>query len=338
MKERKVLVAEDDAASANLLMKILVKDGYSVELASNGLKAYNELLKNKYDALLTDWMMPQMDGIELIRKVRRSINPAPIIVVLTALTSPDARNHALESGADDFLTKPYKLIDILNKLNELFSRFYQKPPLVTEIPQLIPDSHAPFSAICIAASSGGPQTLIKLFKSMPSIENAAIFVIQHGPSWALEDMASNWQRILSMNVSLGEDGRKIEPNNLYLAPGERHMIVDPDSFSIRLEDGPPENYVKPSADPLLRSVAKTFGGKSIAVVLTGMGYDGTNGAKYIAAARGTVIAQDPETAIVKSMPAAVIKAVPDAVVLPIEDIPETLVQLVSGKKVQSRAL
>lgn len=336
MKEQKILVAEDDGASANLLRKILVKDGYFVETTSNGLEAYEELQKNSYDLLLTDWMMPQMDGIELIRKVRRNINPAPIIVVVTALTSPEARNHALESGADDFITKPYKLTDILKKINDLFLRLYQEPPVLTEVPHLAPERPAPFPAICIAASSGGPQTLYKLFGSMTSIENAAIFVVQHGPSWALQDMAANWERMIGMNVSLGVNGRKIESNNLYLAPGGLHMTVNPASFEIKLEDGPPENYVKPAADPLLRSVAKTFGRKSIAVVLTGMGYDGTNGAKYIKEAGGTVIAQDPETAIVKTMPSSVIKAVPDSIILALEEIPGKLVKLVSAQKVESR--
>ncbi len=325
-QNKRILVAEDDHASASLLQKILEKEGYLVEVAANGKKAYNILIDRNFDALLTDWMMPQMDGIELIRKVRENINPAPAIIMITALSSGDARNHALTSGADDFLAKPYKLNDIVEKLNDIFSIIEQKPRTNAAIPSFVPDKIPPFLGICIAASSGGPQTLMSIFRSMPPIKNAALFIVQHGPDWALKDMASQWKRLCRMDIVLGHNGAQIQAGKVYLAPGKFHMTVASGPLTIRLNDDPPENFIKPAADPLFRSVARAFGRYSMAVVLSGMGCDGTVGSQYIAAANGTVIAQDPKTAVVKFMPKAVIETVRDTIVFPLHDIPGAIVK------------
>jgi two-component system, chemotaxis family, protein-glutamate methylesterase/glutaminase len=324
--KKKILVAEDEQASAELLKMILEKAGYSVDVVSNGKKAYSAIKDNKYDALLTDWMMPQMDGIELIRKIRENIPNPPAIIVITALSSLDARKHALASGADDFLAKPYKPNDILEKVKALLSRIEQILPAVVPLSPITADENPPFTAICIAASSGGPQTLIKLIKSFPVLENSAVFIVQHGPSWALEDMASQWNKICKMEITLGSDRKKVKPGTIYLAPGNSHMIIESGSLHIRLYDGPPENFVKPAADPLFRSVARCFGRFSISVVLSGMGCDGSLGSLHISAANGIVIAQDPETALVKFMPMSVLKTVPGAFVIPLQKIPEAIVK------------
>jgi two-component system, chemotaxis family, protein-glutamate methylesterase/glutaminase len=329
--KKKILVAEDDKASAELLQKILEKEGYAVELASNGKKAYSALIEGDYNVLLTDWMMPQMDGIELIRKVRENMNPAPAIVMITALSSTDARHHALTSGADEFIAKPYKINDIIETLKEIFSIIEQKPEPVHAIPSIVTEKNPPFLGICIAASSGGPQTLMTLFKTLPLIKDAALFIVQHGPEWALKDMASQWGRFCRMEVNLGIDGAKIQPGKIYLAPGKFHMTVSPEPLTIKLNDDPPENYIKPAADPLFRSVARVFGRFSMGIVLSGMGCDGTIGSQYISAANGVVFAQDPKTAIVKFMPKAVIENIRAAVVFPLTDIPNAIVKHVEEK-------
>jgi two-component system, chemotaxis family, protein-glutamate methylesterase/glutaminase len=332
--KKKILVAEDEQASAELLNMILEKAGYSVETVPNGKKAYNAIKEKKYDALLTDWMMPQMDGIELIRKIRENIPTPPIIIVVTALSSQDARKHALRSGADDFLAKPYQPKEILEKVEELFSIQEQNPPEIVQLPSIIPDKDPPFTGICIAASSGGPQTVVKVIRQMPVLEKSAVFIVQHGPPWALEDMACNWSKISKMEVILAVDGSKVEPGKIYLAPGKQHMTIESGSPYIKLNDGPPVNFVKPAADPLFKSVAKSFGRFSIAVVLSGMGCDGALGSVHIASANGIVIVQDPETALVKFMPLAAIRTVNNALSIPIQEISDAIIRY-SSKQSES---
>ncbi|MDY6933836.1 MAG: chemotaxis protein CheB [Spirochaetota bacterium] len=324
MEKKKILIAEDNEANAELLLAILRRAGYSADVSNNGKKAFDTIKRNKYDALLTDWMMPEMDGIELIRRVRDTIKPVPIIVIITALSSPEARKHALDSGSDDFIVKPYDPQDIITRLDNLFNR--EKQPFPSVIPKQTKKYNisAPFTGVCIAASSGGPQTLKKILSTLTVTKDAAFFIVQHSPSWALEDMAKRWNEISTMEIILSTDGIAIDPGKIYLAPGKTHMTVEPGSMKIRLLDDPPENYVKPAADPLFRSVAKSFGKRSIAVIVTGMGRDGALGASHINATAGIVIAQDPETAIVKSMPATVIKTIPSTIVVPLSEIPETV--------------
>ena len=102
------------------------------------------------------------------------------------------------------------------------------------------------------------------------------------------------------------------------------MTVAPGSFNIQLNDDPPENFVKPAADPLFKSVAISFGQYCMSIVLSGMGCDGAIGSQHIAAASGTVIAEDPETALVKFMPLAVMQTVPGAVCLSLSEITKAI--------------
>lgn len=321
---KKILIAEDDKRNADLLKKILMKAGYSIDITSNGLEAYEAIKNKQYDALLTDWMMPKMDGIELIKKVRKTISPVPVILMLTALSSDEAREIALDSGADNFVGKPYDPMELLDLVKDIFAIKDQEITLLPRpLPSVTPEI-PPFSAVCMAASSGGPQTVREVLKALPVINEAVFFIVQHGPEWALRDMARNWAKVSNMDLILGEDGMAVKPGKIYLAPGNRHMTVRASSFKINLIDGPSENYVKPSADPLFRSVAKAFGARSIAVVMTGMGCDGALGAGHIYAVKGTVIAQDPKTALVFGMPDMTIRTVPDTLVVSLPDIPDMI--------------
>jgi two-component system chemotaxis response regulator CheB len=111
---------------------------------------------------------------------------------------------------------------------------------------------------------------------------------------------------------------------VYLAPGDRHMLVVPGSLQLHLTMEPPENYMRPAADPLFRSVAAAFGQYSVAAVLTGMGRDGSLGAATIAAVGGKVVAQDPRTAVAPSMPQTVINIGAASSVVPLDVLGATL--------------
>ncbi len=103
----KILIAEDDPVSGMILTKILRKAGYQTVLAEDGVEALEVIQRESFDALLTDWMMPRMDGIELTRKVRETVKPTPVVVFVTTMSSSGSREFALTAGADEYLTKPY---------------------------------------------------------------------------------------------------------------------------------------------------------------------------------------------------------------------------------------
>lgn len=326
---KKILVAEDELTNSILLKRLLTKAGYSVVVANNGLDAYKHLEKESFDALLTDWMMPNMDGIELIRKVRESIKEIPLIIMITALVSEGARTYALESGADDYIAKPIDVEELLTRVKDGLDKKEQKAPegasgTVSRTVESLP----PFVGVGVATSTGGPPTLIELFRQIPEDVRAAFFVVQHGPSWMLETFSQRLQKETKLKVSLAANGQQAEPGNIYIAPGDKHLRVEQNTFKILLDDGPKENFVRPAADPLLRSLATAFGKYSIAVILTGLGRDGAQGAAQISSVQGTVLVQDPESAVAPSMPRTVIEGGVPSKVIPISEMGKTVTETI----------
>lgn len=306
----KILIAEDDQTSAALLQRLLMKAGHSVTAAGDGAQALAQLAREPVDAILTDWMMPNMDGIELVRRVRRQIRPVPIIVVVTALNADEARNYALDAGADDYLTKPYRPQDVLGCLDTCVARKEQPAPSLPNLPRVSvapAGGGPPFVGVGIAASTGGPDALIRVINGLsPSpLHRAAYFVVLHGPSWMLTTFTRRLQGHTELKVHLGQHGAVAQVGQLYVAPGEHHMTIA-SGMRLQLSKDPPENFVRPAADPLFRGIATVFGRHSLAVVLTGMGRDGSLGAAHVSSAGGLVVAQDPDTALARSMPQTVV--------------------------------
>lgn len=326
---KQILVVEDELTNSILLKRILTRAGYSVVVAHNGMEALKHLERERFDAVLTDWMMPQIDGIELIRRMREKLKPLPLIIMITALVSEGARAYALESGADDYIAKPIDVEELLTRLKDGLDRHQQSAPdKVSSVITRDLDVKPPHVAVAIATSTGGPPTLIELFKRMPEKINAAFYIVQHGPSWMLETFSQRLQRETAFQVSLAVDGMTSEVDHIYIAPGDKHIRIDPKTYKITLDDGPKENFVRPAADPLFRSVAEAFGKYSIGVILTGLGRDGAQGASQIAAVKGVVLVQDPETAVAPSMPTTIIQSGINCKVLPLENLSKEISELV----------
>ena len=153
--------------------------------------------------------------------------------------------------------------------------------------------------VAIATSTGGPPALTEVLRGLPpSISSkAAFFLVQHGPEWMLSTFTSRIQGDTSLEVVLGSQGMPVKPGHLYLAPGDRHLTVRPGHYTLKVSNDPPENFVRPAADPLFHSTAEAFGRYCVGVILTGMGRDGTRGAAYIHRVGGVVLAQDPSSAM-----------------------------------------
>lgn len=134
-----VLVAEDDVTSALVFARTLTRRGHSVLLAEDGVEALKALEKQQFDALITDWMMPRMDGLELVERVRADFPQAPVMMVVTAYNSDDLRSRAIDAGADDYLPKPCTPRDLLEHLGLCFTR---RADLIRPEPELVrPEPH-----------------------------------------------------------------------------------------------------------------------------------------------------------------------------------------------------
>src|SRR6185503_12059908 len=177
--------------------------------------------------------------------------------------------------------------------------------------------------LLIGSSTGGPQALIKLVSRLDAVtESAPILITQHMPATFTTILAEHLTRAGGKPVHEGIDGEPVLAGHVYLAPGGRHMKVArrDGTAVIVLDDGAPVHYCKPSVDPLFASAAEVWGPWILALILTGMGSDGTDGAAVIADAGGSVIAQDEATSVVWGMPGHATAAGVCSAVLPLDQI------------------
>jgi two-component system chemotaxis response regulator CheB len=187
-------------------------------------------------------------------------------------------------------------------------------------------SGAPARVLGIASSTGGPNALATFFEQLPGDFDLPILVTQHMPALFTAMLAERLAKVSGRPACEGRDGMRVEPGHIYVAPGDYHMVVASEGGHevIRINQDPPENFCRPAADPLFRSLSAVYGAAVTAVVLTGMGHDGMLGAETIAEAGGTVIAQDRESSVVWGMPRAVATAGIAHHVLPLDRIAGTV--------------
>ena len=208
-------------------------------------------------------------------------------------------------------------------------------PLQTQKPQII---LRPFGMIVprvlvIGSSTGGPQALTSLLEKLTAaIDRAPVLITQHMPPTFTTVLAEHLRRVSGRGAHEAEDGEAVLAGSVYLAPGGHHMRVvrDGDVVKIALDDDPPINFCRPSVDPLFSSAATVWGAGVLAVVLTGMGSDGTRGAADIVAAGGSVIAQDEASSVVWGMPRSVAQAGLCSAVLPLDQIAGKVLRLLPG--------
>lgn len=178
-------------------------------------------------------------------------------------------------------------------------------------------------AIGIGCSTGGPQALTALVRGLTRPVPVPILVVQHMPAGFTAMLADHLNRLGLLPCAEARSGEALLPGRLYLAPGDRHLLAEatPDGGLVaRLNTDPPENFCRPAVDPMLRSLAAC--GPVLAVILTGMGHDGLEGCRAVAAAGGAVLAQDEASSVVWGMPGAVARAGLARVLLPPEGLAE----------------
>jgi two-component system chemotaxis response regulator CheB len=162
-------------------------------------------------------------------------------------------------------------------------------------------------ALAIGCSTGGPDALSEVFCQIGSQLQVPVFVTQHMPAAFTPLLAGHLSKIAGCACAEATDGEIALPGRIYIAPGNRHLLVTGSKVRpvMHVSDGPQENFCRPSVDPMFRSLAKLYGPSLLAIVLTGMGQDGLNGTRAVAANGGTVLVQDQRTSVARGMPGAV---------------------------------
>ena len=191
-------------------------------------------------------------------------------------------------------------------------------------------------ALLIGSSTGGPQALEKLLHEIgPQMRSAPILITQHMPATFTAILADHLARASGMPAAEAQDGEIVQNGHIYVAPGGKHMelMKQAGQAVVKLTDGPPVNFCKPAVDPFFQTASQVYGAAALGVVLTGMGHDGAEGARYIVDAGGSVIAQDEASSVVWGMPGAAANAGVCAAVLPLSQIGSKVMRVFRGERV-----
>lgn len=351
----RVMLVDDSAVIRGVLTRwIEAEEGISVVASCmNGRSAVDAAGRANPDVIVLDIEMPEMDGMTALPLLLAKV-PGVRIVMASTLTLANAEIsiRALTLGAADYLAKPSGLAtgaaaaqfknDLIAKIRSLGTSRSNRLPLTpasslvsqaTKLEQggLRPMPVAAPGILAIGSSTGGPQALQDLLAKLPARTNVPILITQHMPPTFTAILAQHLARATGRSCAEAVDGDSLEADRVYVAPGDRHLLVSgPESrVRIRLSDGPPENFCRPSVDPMFRSIADAYGTGVLAIVLTGMGSDGREGARSIAKSGGHIVVQDEASSVVWGMPGAVAHAGLASAILPVADIAKLVVQLVS---------
>ena len=360
-KKFRVLVVEDSTFMQRVLESIFNSDDQLqvVGHATDGREAIAMAETLKPDVITMDLNMPHMDGLQATAHIMTT-NPRPIVVVSSETREGAAKTlKALELGAIEFVTKPSAGIDLdmQSAKEELIRKVRMAAKvrvvrtasrMVTAVqgagmgaaapvqrvrlaqPTPIVPAELRFPVVVLAASTGGPATVMRMAPGFTKDFPAAVFLVQHMPAAFTTQYALQLAEFTGVRVKEGEASEPVQPGTLYICPGGQHLRVTP-TGRIQLDSttGRIEGYV-PNIDVTMESIAAYAGAMSIAVVLTGMGSDGARGARAIKSAGGLVLAQDEATCVIFGMPAETIKAGVVDQVLGIDDIYPAIEKRVLG--------
>ncbi len=359
----KVLVVDDSGFFRRRVSEILSADPniQVVGTATNGREAIDQALALKPDVITMDYEMPMMDGITAVRHIMQRC-PTPVLM-FSSLTHEGARVtlDALDAGAVDYLPKNFEEISrnpdkvrqllcekvhTISRSNRRYSGFSAPGSSSVAAPagQASPAPAAPnrtahttasaapkrksYKLVAIGTSTGGPVALQRVLTQLPGSFPAPLVLIQHMPAAFTKAFAERLDKLCKIRVKEAEDGDLLRPGLALLAPGGKQMMID-GRGSVKILPGDERLNYKPCVDITFGSAAKSFNDKVLAVVLTGMGADGREGARLLKQSGSQVWAQDEASCVIYGMPMAIVKANLADAVYGLDDIGRHLVEACS---------
>jgi two-component system chemotaxis response regulator CheB len=342
-------------------------------IARDGVECLELMRQLSPDVLVLDLEMPRLNGLDVLDRLRVE-NPELPVIMCSAYTEHGARStlEALGRGASDYVTKPFEQRDFAAAMQSLSQQLLPRIAALAkdaggsgekadrDVAQELQkaksgDSAAKGSAlieiVVIGLSTGGPSALEQLLPKLPKDFAVPVLIVQHMPKLFTGALAERLDKCCALRVEQAYDNATIRPGTVWLAPGDAHMEVAPrramaaegdrgegSSRRVRLHQQEPLNHCRPSVDYLFFSAARMYGAGTLALVMTGMGADGLNGARAVHEGGGVVLAQDEATSAVWGMPGRVSEAGIASGTLPLWGIASALKQRVNaGRPVRSEA-
>ncbi len=341
-----VLVVDDSAFARSRIVKVL-SDAPGLQVVGQAVDGADAVSQTKVlhpDVVTLDIEMPVMDGLKALEQIMREC-PTPVVMV-SSLTGPQthATIASLELGAVDFFLKPSIALPtgsgatqsdlsktVMNaatvKVRHLNGDSPGAQPAIKKAPAIRRAGPGSFDqVVLIGSSTGGPKALMEVVPKLPGDLPAAVMVVQHMPPGFTKSLAERLDKASALDVAEAAAGDRIGAGKVYLAPGGFHMLVDK-TGTISLDEGPPVCGVRPSVDVTALSAVESFGKFMRAMILTGMGSDGTDGSAAIKAAGGKVSVEHESTCAVYGMPRSVVEAGWADEVVPLNECADQIVEM-----------
>ncbi len=349
----RVMLCDDSLVIRGAIGRMLEQEPGIVVAArvSNGQLAIDEVRRavavQPFDVLVLDIEMPVMDGLAALPALLRA-DPQLRVIMASTLTTrgADIALRALRLGAADYIPKPgaaeiandsfrRELVAKIRGLARLRRRRAGAPALLRRPQAAPPAALRPRPArrprlLAVGSSTGGPQALFALVQGLGPAIQLPVVITQHMPPTFTKILAEHIDKLGIRPCTEARDGDVLEAGHIYLAPGDHHLLVNANGETLRakLTRDPPENFCRPSVDPMLRSAAAACDGRVLVVMLTGMGHDGLAGTRQVVEAGGAAIAQDEATSVVWGMPGAIALAGLCHAVLPLPEIGPKVLEMV----------
>jgi len=315
----------DDSSVVRAILARLVEDAPGLHLAGSAASAeaaLEQLVTVPTDVVLLDLEMPGMGGMRALPEIIRRSGQAQVMVV-SSLTGEGAEHtvQALALGAADALLKPgaggfdqayrERLIDRIMSLGG--HRAVTAGPKLRAAavtPARRAQSASRPQVLAIGASTGGIHATGQLLSALPAAIGIPIIITQHLPTEFSQPYARQLRELSGREVVLAQDGDALRADCIHLAPGDAHLTVVRRGVAVivRLDRQAAPSGCMPSVDPMFAALAKVYGAGVLGIVLTGMGRDGTEGARRLVEAGGNVLVQDEASSAVWGMPGSIARA------------------------------
>ncbi len=322
----KVLVVDDSAYVRKMVSQMLSRSPFIevVGTARDGREALALARETEPDVITCDLNMPEMDGVSFVRE-QMARRPTPIVIISVANQTGERVLAALDAGAVDFLQKPTalasdRLLEVTDELLEKVKAAAHAPMRRTAVtaaaatplpaPGLRRVGKGNADILVIGISTGGPQGLKVMIPSFPAEMPVPVAIVLHMPIGYTEMYARKLDELTPLSVKEAAEGDEVVPGVVLLAPAGRHLTFRREGQRVlaHLDLRPLDTPHRPSVDVLFQSAAETYGARTLAAVMTGMGADGRHGAAWIKAQGGCILTESEQTCVVYGMPRSVVEA------------------------------